>query len=85
MTGEYKNLKIKKKLNSLISIFAVFFIGLSASAQEKFPPLRPHKTDTPPVIDGTLDDPVWQKAPHETGFKTWHPDYGLDMTENSIV
>ncbi len=85
MNGDYKKLKISQKVNSIISIFVIFFIGLSASAQDKLQPLIPHKTDTPPVIDGILDDPVWQKAPHETGFKTYHPDYGLDMVENSIV
>ncbi|MGD8534219.1 MAG: DUF5916 domain-containing protein [Candidatus Aminicenantes bacterium] len=48
-------------------------------------PLIPYKTDIPPVLDGKLDDPVWQKAPHETGFQTYHPDYGINMVENSIV
>ncbi len=65
---------------------SVFFLTvLSASAKDTLDPLIPYKTDIPPVLDGKLDDPVWQKAPHETGFKTYHPDYGIDMVENSIV
>ena len=48
-------------------------------------PLKPLRTDTPPVIDGKLDDPVWQEAPQVTGFKTWMPDYGIDMVEKTIV
>jgi len=64
-------------------IFAV--LALPAAAHEKLQPLRPFKTDTPPAIDGVLDDPVWRKAPSETGFKTWTPDYGKDMQENTIV
>jgi len=78
-------LKISKNTNSLILICAIFLIGLPAAAKEQLQPLLPYKTDTPPVIDGILDDPVWQKAPHETGFKTYHPDYGLDMVEKTVV
>jgi hypothetical protein len=37
------------------------------------------------VIDGILNDPVWQRAPHETGFQTWTPDYERDMAEKTIV
>ena len=32
-----------------------------AAETEKLPPLSPLRTDTPPVIDGVLDDPVWAK------------------------
>jgi len=52
---------------------------------EKLPPLTPLRTDTPPVIDGVLNDPVWAQAPSETGFKTWRPDFGKDMHEKTIV
>jgi hypothetical protein len=37
------------------------------------------------VIDGVLDDPVWKQAPSETGFKTWRPDFGKDMSERTVV
>jgi hypothetical protein len=57
----------------------------SARAGAKLPPLRPYKTDVPPVIDGVLDDAVWAKAPTETGFKTWNPDYGQDMHSATTV
>jgi len=76
---------ISKKANLIILIWAIFLTGLSASAQKQLQPLIPYKTDTPPVIDGILNDSVWQKAPHETGFKTYHPDYGLDMAEKTVV
>lgn len=66
-------------------IFALFLTGIFAAAKEHLPPLIPYKTDTPPVIDGILNDPVWQKAPHETGFKTYYPDYGIEMVENTVV
>jgi hypothetical protein len=37
------------------------------------------------VIDGILDDPIWSRAPSETGFKTWRPDFGKDMHERTVV
>jgi len=47
--------------------------------------LEPLKTDTPPVIDGILDDAVWKEAPTVTGFKTWSPDFGKDAREETVV
>ena len=79
----------KTRACNVVKIFLCMFLILTAavllSAQEKLEPLIPFKTDIPPVIDGKLDDPVWERAPHETGFKTYYPDYGVDMVENSIV
>ena len=85
MTGECAKRRISRKTNSLILICAILSIALSAAAQDKPQPLIPFKTDTPPVIDGILDDPVWQKAPHITGFKTYHPDFGKEMVEKTVA
>ncbi len=65
-----------------VALLALFFpaVALSASVLE---PLKPMKTDTPPVIDGILDDEVWVHAPSVTGFKTWNPDFGKDMGEKT--
>jgi len=78
-------MRISKASPSLILICVLLLFMLSATAQEQFQPLRPFKTDTAPVIDGVLDDPVWQKAPHVKGFKTWRPDFGIDMADDTIV
>ncbi|MDH4220275.1 MAG: carbohydrate binding family 9 domain-containing protein [Candidatus Aminicenantes bacterium] len=78
-------LKKIKRAKSILLFISIFLVGLFAFAEEKLEPLIPHKTDTPPVIDGILDDPVWQKSPYETGFKTYHPDYGKEMKEKTIV
>lgn len=47
-------------------------LALSGKGPRKLPP-RPiyvaHRTDTPPVIDGKLDDPIWKKT-RSTG--AWH-------------
>jgi hypothetical protein len=48
-------------------------------------PLIPLKADTPPLIDGKLDEPLWQQAPQVTGFKTWTPDFGQLMSETTVV
>ena len=56
-----------------------------AAGNEKLQPLKPLRTNTPPVIDGVLDDPVWTQAPSETGFRTWRPDFGKDMHEKTVV
>ena len=47
--------------------------------------LRPLRATTPPVIDGRLDEPLWQQAPSASNFKTWLPDYGADLSERTIV
>ncbi|MBP1768749.1 MAG: hypothetical protein H6P98_2864, partial [Candidatus Aminicenantes bacterium] len=57
-------------LGSLFFLTAMVGPGFTAET-EKLAPLSPLRTDTPPVIDGVLDDPVWALAPSETGFKTW--------------
>ncbi len=52
-----------------------------SQAQEK---LRPLKTQTPPVIDGKLDDPVWKECPSVANFKTFAPDFGHSGSQNTV-
>lgn len=76
----------KSRFKYLLLAFCVSFVLSPVFAgPEELSPLQPFKTDTPPKIDGVLDDPVWQHAPNETGFKTWTPDYGIEMKENTVV
>jgi len=64
-------------------VTAIVCISISlASAQEPFKPLR---TDTPPAIDGRLDDAVWQAAPMVANFKTYRPDWSKDLSEKTEV
>jgi hypothetical protein len=65
-------------------LFVVVWPGFAAG-NDKLQPLKPLRTETPPVIDGVLNDPVWTQAPSETGFKTWRPDFGKDMHEKTVV
>ncbi len=69
-----------------ISLVMTLFVLLRFSAaRDGAEPLRPLKTDRPPVIDGILDDPIWKQAPVSTDFKTWSPDFGLEMAEQTLV
>ncbi len=64
---------------------AVLLLSLSPTrvlAQEVY---RPVRTETKPVIDGVLDDPVWRNAAPIDGFKTYTPDYGADLVGDTRV
>jgi len=77
---------MKRKIQTaVLSLILLVIIIPNGSAQETDKPFLPLKTNHPPVIDGVLDDKVWKEAPWETGFKTWYPDYGIDMVENTKV
>jgi len=65
------------------SVVLWIVIGFSHSYATE--PLMPVRTHQPPTIDGVLDDDVWKEAPYETGFKTWYPDYGQSMAEETRV
>lgn len=47
--------------------------------------LKPVFTTIPPVIDGQLDDAVWESAPKVSEFKTFTPDFGKELSEKTIV
>lgn len=68
------------RLNQLILI--LFFCFQSLQAQK---PIIPYRTHTPPVIDGQLDEPFWQKTQSITNFKTCDPDFGLDMAQKTTA
>ena len=67
-------------------IICIFVLpGAAQQARSGLDVLKPLKTAVPPVIDGKLDDPVWAEAPSVSGFKTYSPDYGFDLSENSVA
>jgi hypothetical protein len=47
--------------------------------------LKPTRTETPPAIDGKLDDPVWNTAMMVTGFRTFAPDFGKAVPESTVA
>lgn len=70
-------------MRTLHAAFLLFLISLSHANEND--PLRPAKIDSPPVIDGILDDAAWQSAPRVGGFKTFIPDFGKVMPESTHV
>ena len=71
-------------LTRALAVAAVFLL-LCPPPAGAADPLKPLRTSTPPVIDGDIGDAVWQSAPTVTGFKTWTPDYGKDMPDQTVV
>ena len=49
------------------------------------PRVTPTPTDSPPVIDGILDDEVWETAAHITAFTQQSPLDGASATEETDV
>ena len=49
------------------------------------PRIRPTRTETPPVIDGRLDDPIWQTAAMITNFVQQSPLDRAPATEDTEV
>lgn len=64
---------------------AVILPGGGALAAGPIPTLVPARAAAPPVIDGDLGDAVWQQAPSVTNFKTWYPDFGKDMPDQTVA
>jgi len=44
-----------------------------------------YKVTTPPVIDGILDEQVWKSSPSYTGFKTFIPDFGKVLPQQTTA
>jgi len=83
-SGRRVRFKAASRLGGVVCL-GLLLRALPLMAGNVLSPLRPFKTDTPPVIDGVLDDDVWKKAPSETGFKTWNPDFGKEMQQRTVV
>ena len=49
------------------------------------PRITPYQTDTPPVIDANLDDPVWARAAYLNEFTQEAPNEGAPATEETEV
>ncbi len=80
---------ISKRTNLTFLSLALLTVLAASPATAKAPadllPLQPVLAAAPPKIDGILDDAVWEKAPRESDFKTWNPDYGKDMAAGTVV
>jgi len=71
------------RFNKTLSVVTLFFLIVGSLCAQEF--LKPLRTDTPPVIDGKLDESLWSEAPFVTGYKTFIPDFGLEMVEKTFA
>jgi hypothetical protein len=76
--------------SSLILTAAALVILLLAPAPAQAASLNPDekplvipKAAQPPVLDGSLDEPVWAQALKVDAFKTFKPDYGKDASQKT--
>jgi hypothetical protein len=71
------------KIVRFVLVFSfVVMIFASASADEiRIVP----KTESPPEIDGKLDDAAWSEALKLDNFKTINPDFGKEPSQKSIA
>ncbi|GJQ20504.1 MAG: hypothetical protein HBSIN02_08590 [Bacteroidia bacterium] len=70
---------------SFLALASTILLFSTLAANEPVGALRPLRTETPPRIDGVLDDVVWTQAPRVSGFKTFIPDFGKEMPESTHV
>ena len=71
----------RKSFSPLVFIFIILLIP-QISAQE-IPTIKP--AGTSPVIDGVLDDAIWETAAVFENFKTLKPDYGKDPSQKTAA
>lgn len=67
---------------SLFLMFIVFLVSVNTFSQNI---LYPYRTESPPVIDGLIQDQTWSEALQVTGFQTYLPDYSGSMSEATVV
>lgn len=78
-----------RKTTSIIFTLMIIFSFQSFSDEQikpKIKDLHPYLVDTPPVIDGVLDEAVWQKEPTiDDVFITVDPAYGEILQQKTRV
>ncbi|MYF54408.1 hypothetical protein F4225_01265 [Candidatus Poribacteria bacterium] len=63
-----RSMKMRKALFLCFNVLIILFIGCIPFLQKHPKEIKGQKITTSPVIDGKLDDQVWQKARRHTGF-----------------
>jgi hypothetical protein len=83
-------LRTRRILENMVWLVAICVLALPA-AKPVVSPAGPaasvpiYRTGTPPVIDGKLDDAVWQQATRFDRFMTFKPDFGKPTSEKTIL
>jgi hypothetical protein len=67
----------------VIALLAALAGAVGAAEVQANGALEVPQVTTPPVIDGKLDDAVWQTALRLTDFKTFKPDFGKEPSQKT--
>ena len=68
-----------------IAAVLVFILAAAVCADDARPTVRPVRVETPPRIDGVLDDPVWSAVEPITDFRQREPADGEAASERTEV
>ena len=80
-----------KGISVTIIVFMIIFTqalpaeNTKSKDTDRSDPVVIFRTESPPVIDGELNDPVWRMATRFDDFFTFKPDYGKPTSEKTIV
>lgn len=69
---------LKTLFYSVIAFVVLFKFQANAQIKSVY-------VETPPKIDGVLDEDIWKNSPNVTGYKTFVPDFGKDMPFQTIA
>ena len=69
-------------MKTLNKILAALLLVLASQVNAQ---VKSVYTETPPVIDGVLDDAMWQNSLISTDYKTFVPDYSQDMPYKTVT
>ncbi|MCP5105365.1 MAG: carbohydrate binding family 9 domain-containing protein [bacterium] len=69
----------------ILNMMMIFFFFTGVGHLEANEAIEIPLIDTPPGIDGKLDDPVWSTAARFEKFTSFKPDYGKPSTEKTEV
>lgn len=75
---QYNRLSLKTHFLKVIWLVLLFPATVYSQVTSQF-------ADEAPVIDGVLDEAIWQKSPSVTGFKTFVPDFAKEMPYQTIA
>jgi len=68
-------------LRTLLLLTLLLVVGLTSGYGQ----VKSQMATTPPVLDGVLDDEIWQQSPQVTGFKSFVPDFGKEIPFKTIA
>ena len=76
---------MRRKTSFVLALFIAISLTSQAYAEDAEDVVNVPLTKIPPMIDGILDDPVWETATRFENFKTIKPDYGREPSQKTVA